>query len=188
MFRDIERCAQALYEANPCCFNSHRPFDPTPWDKLREFHKERFRMLAKTADAALTAHPAESQGLRPEYLEMMQTHVDEGGRLGHRNGLDLLAEVIRLRARAEKGYLIVRECAAALGNGATLAPECTDEFHAELPGEIKAYVSTLRNRLANERQISIEHAAQFVDAKYCHMDLTHLLRGLRALAALKGEA
>ena len=34
--------------------------------------------------------------LRPSYLEQMRAHVDEGGRLSHRNGLDLLAEVERL--------------------------------------------------------------------------------------------
>lgn len=49
----VEACAKALYDADPCCFDNHRPFAPTPWDKLREFHKERFRMLATTAYAAL---------------------------------------------------------------------------------------------------------------------------------------
>lgn len=32
----------------------------------------------------------------PGYFESMRAHVDEGGRLDHRNGLDLLAEVERL--------------------------------------------------------------------------------------------
>ena len=31
-----------------------------------------------------------------EYLEQMQAHLDAGGVLSHRNGLDLLAEVRRL--------------------------------------------------------------------------------------------
>lgn len=39
-----------------------------------------------------------TEGLRSSYLEMMRVHVDEGGQLSHRNGLDLLAEVERLRA------------------------------------------------------------------------------------------
>lgn len=39
-----------------------------------------------------------SEPLRREYLEMMRVHVDEGGQLSHRNGLDLLAEVERLHA------------------------------------------------------------------------------------------
>lgn len=40
----------------------------------------------------------EVAGLRPDYLEMMQAHVDEGGQLSHRNGVDLLREVQRLLA------------------------------------------------------------------------------------------
>ncbi|MES2671584.1 MAG: hypothetical protein V4673_14365 [Pseudomonadota bacterium] len=35
--------------------------------------------------------------LRPDYLAMMRAHADEGGQLSHRNGLDLLLEVERLR-------------------------------------------------------------------------------------------
>jgi hypothetical protein len=35
--------------------------------------------------------------LRPSYLKQMRAHVDEGGQLSHRNGLDLLAEVERLQ-------------------------------------------------------------------------------------------
>jgi hypothetical protein len=34
--------------------------------------------------------------LRASYLKEMRAHVDEGGQLSHRNGLDLLAEVERL--------------------------------------------------------------------------------------------
>lgn len=34
--------------------------------------------------------------MRKEYLEQMRAHVDDGGRLSHRNGLDLLAEVEKL--------------------------------------------------------------------------------------------
>lgn len=33
----------------------------------------------------------------PAYFEQMRAHVDEGGQLSHRNGLDLLAEVERLQ-------------------------------------------------------------------------------------------
>lgn len=36
--------------------------------------------------------------LSPNYLEQMRAHVDEGGQLSHRNGLDLLAEVERLQS------------------------------------------------------------------------------------------
>lgn len=41
---------------------------------------------------------ARTGGLRPDYIAMMRAHVDEGGQLSHRNGLDLLAEVERLQA------------------------------------------------------------------------------------------
>ena len=43
-----------------------------------------------------------TEPLRGSYLEMMQAHVDEGGRLSHRNGVDLLAEVARLRGMGEQ--------------------------------------------------------------------------------------
>lgn len=36
--------------------------------------------------------------MQTSYLEMMRAHVDDGGRLSHRNGLDLLEEVKELRA------------------------------------------------------------------------------------------
>lgn len=35
--------------------------------------------------------------LTPEYLEQMQAHIDEGGTLSHKNAIELLAEVKRLR-------------------------------------------------------------------------------------------
>lgn len=35
--------------------------------------------------------------MKAPYLESMRAHVDEGGQLSHRNGLDLLTEVERLR-------------------------------------------------------------------------------------------
>jgi hypothetical protein len=35
--------------------------------------------------------------ITPAYFEQMRCHVDEGGQLNHRNGLDLLAEVERLQ-------------------------------------------------------------------------------------------
>ncbi len=35
--------------------------------------------------------------MRDSYLEMLRAHVDDGGRLSHRNGVDLLEEVERLR-------------------------------------------------------------------------------------------
>ena len=38
--------------------------------------------------------------MRPEYLEQMQAHLDEGGGLSHQNGVDLLREVQQLRADA----------------------------------------------------------------------------------------
>lgn len=38
-----------------------------------------------------------NEPLRPSYVEMMRAHVDEGGQLSHRNGIDLLAEVERLQ-------------------------------------------------------------------------------------------
>lgn len=39
--------------------------------------------------------------MKQEYLEQMRAHVDEGGRLIHRNSVDLLAEVERLQAQLE---------------------------------------------------------------------------------------
>lgn len=39
-----------------------------------------------------------SEPLQSSYLEMLRVHVDEGGQLSHLNGLDLLAEVERLRS------------------------------------------------------------------------------------------
>lgn len=36
--------------------------------------------------------------MKADYLEQMQAHVDEGGRLDHRNAVDLLGEVRRLNA------------------------------------------------------------------------------------------
>lgn len=35
--------------------------------------------------------------MKASYLEMMRAHVDDGGQLSHRNGLDLLTEVERLQ-------------------------------------------------------------------------------------------
>jgi hypothetical protein len=34
--------------------------------------------------------------MRADYLEQMRAHVDEGGKLSHQNGVDLLTEVERL--------------------------------------------------------------------------------------------
>lgn len=48
--------------------------------------------IPRTAEERIAAE----EGLRPEYLALMRVHVDEGGQLSHRNGLDLLAEVERL--------------------------------------------------------------------------------------------
>ncbi len=41
---------------------------------------------------------AKDGGLGPEYVARMRSHVDEGGQLSHKNGLDLLTEVERLQA------------------------------------------------------------------------------------------
>lgn len=45
-----------------------------------------------------------SAPLLRSYLEMMRAHVDEGGQLSHRNGLDLLAEVERLHALVDPAH------------------------------------------------------------------------------------
>lgn len=52
------------------------------------------------AKAAFAEQPIEYERprLMRSYLEQMRAHVDEGGQLSHRNGLDLLAEVERLQA------------------------------------------------------------------------------------------
>ena len=34
--------------------------------------------------------------MEPEYIEQMQAHIDEGGKLTHKNALELFAEVKRL--------------------------------------------------------------------------------------------
>ena len=43
------------------------------------------------------AERARNKVLEVDYVKMMRTHVDEGGRLSHKNGLDLLGEVERLQ-------------------------------------------------------------------------------------------
>lgn len=57
-------------------------------------------MVRKTIELNIPATAEDrikaQEGLRPEYLGMMRAHVDEGGQLSHRNGMDLLAEVERL--------------------------------------------------------------------------------------------
>jgi len=35
--------------------------------------------------------------MKQSYLEQMRAHIDEGGQLNHRNGVDLLVEVEKLR-------------------------------------------------------------------------------------------
>ncbi|MGM4997796.1 hypothetical protein AB8A05_03960 [Tardiphaga sp. 538_B7_N1_4] len=40
---------------------------------------------------------AKEQGLGSDYVSRMRAHVDEGGQLSHKNGIDLLAEVERLQ-------------------------------------------------------------------------------------------
>lgn len=49
--------------------------------------------------------------------------------------------------RAARAFQIVRECAEALDNGIVIGAACSDEFHALLPKEIKAYVHKLRSRI-----------------------------------------
>lgn len=49
-----------------------------------------------------------------EYLEQMRAHVDEGGQLSHRNGVDLLAEIERLTATAVPTKPIARDAGVAL--------------------------------------------------------------------------
>lgn len=48
----------------------------------------------------------------------------------------------------ELAYELVRDCAAALENGAFVSPECSHEFHAQVPTEITKCVSALRSRIA----------------------------------------
>lgn len=50
--------------------------------------------------------------LRADYLEMMRVHTDEGGKLSHQNGMDLLGEVERLR-EALKGATVISNAAGA---------------------------------------------------------------------------
>ena len=52
-------------------------------------------MTDSTSARAVAGH---TPGLRHDYLEMMRAHIDDGGQLSHRNGLDLLIEVNRLGA------------------------------------------------------------------------------------------
>lgn len=51
----------------------------------------------------------------PAYFEQMRAHVDEGGQLSHRNGVDLLAEVERLQAVKRRALSLAderaKECA-----------------------------------------------------------------------------
>lgn len=39
--------------------------------------------------------------MNKQYFEMMQAHIDEGGQLSHRNGIDLLKEVHVLMAQVQ---------------------------------------------------------------------------------------
>lgn len=55
------------------------------------------RAKAALGDGKIDRKMENSPGLQTSYLEMMRAHVDEGGKLSHRNGLDLLAEVERLQ-------------------------------------------------------------------------------------------
>ena len=59
---------------------------------IRTMVADRDRARAVVAGAEM-----ERPYLRPSYLEQMRAHIDEGGQLSHRNGLDLLAEVERLQ-------------------------------------------------------------------------------------------
>jgi hypothetical protein len=65
--------------------------------------KDAIRRMVADRDAARAKMTAgddivwDRPQLQPSYLEQMRAHVEEGGQLSHRNGLDLLAEVERLQ-------------------------------------------------------------------------------------------
>ena len=52
-----------------------------------------------------------------QYLEQIAAHVDNFGRLSHRNGVELLAEVVRLREALKPALAIVVGCIKATGDG-----------------------------------------------------------------------
>jgi hypothetical protein len=61
---------------------------------IRSMVADRDKARAKMADGS---GEVTVKSLMPDYIEQMRTHVNEGGQLSHRNGLDLLAEVERLQ-------------------------------------------------------------------------------------------
>lgn len=69
--------------------------------------------------------------------------------------------VADMTAQIEKSKHVIRECASALGNGAFVSPECSDEFHAQAPTEIAKCASALRARIAAlEAQLAGRHAKE----------------------------
>lgn len=52
--------------------------------------------------------------MEQQYIDSMQAHVDEGGKLSHQNAVDLLAEVVRLRAVAESQEQAIAQITADL--------------------------------------------------------------------------
>lgn len=57
-------------------------------------------LAGRTDSLPRPANADETEGnpMTKGYLEQMRAHVDEGGKLSHQNGVELLAEVERLRA------------------------------------------------------------------------------------------
>ena len=72
-------------------------------DGKREYENAMLRPIVEARDAARAKAGGDEQCKTPNimslhYIESMRVHVDEGGQLSHRNGLDLLAEVERLNS------------------------------------------------------------------------------------------
>ena len=81
--------------------------------------------IADVLDSALAAIRAENERLK---LDLVQSSEDMG----------------RICAENAKCRAIISECAAALGNGAVVSPECTVDFMAHVPNEIRLYVAKLK--------------------------------------------
>lgn len=94
---------------------------------------------------------------RKNYFEVMQAHVDEGGQLSHRNGVDLLAELTRLQERLAAAEKMARD-------NAVIALKVQAEFLASesaLDAE-KASGERLRELLREARQY-VDDAGYYED-------------------------
>jgi hypothetical protein len=66
--------------------------------------------------------------------------------------------IAQLQAENERLRQIISDCAAALPNGAGIAPQCSIDFMALLPGEIAACCARLARRAIEQATTSNDPA------------------------------